>query len=701
MKTSFVLFLLGWCAVSASTIAFADEGMYLFNDLPRERLKDQYQFEPTAQWVKHLQRASVRFNSGGSGSFISKHGLVLTNHHVAADTLAKLSTSNRNLIEDGYLARSAAAELKAPDLELNVLQDISDVTDRVRTSVGAEVDPEKSLALRRAEIARIESESFEASGLRSDVVTLFGGAKFHLYRYKKYTDIRLVWAPETAAAFFGGDADNFEYPRFNLDATIFRVYEEGKPADIADFLRFSDQPVVAGDLVFVSGHPGRTQRMFTVEALEYLRDKRLPYVLDLLRRKEILLQQYRLNGKEAARRGRDDLFGIQNARKAYSGMLAGLQDPQTIATKRERQDRLLEMLPLTEEFADATSAWREVAKIQTSKAELLGQSVSFRSQLFQLALQIVLLAKEDLKPNEQRYPEFTDAARDSLRAKLLSTAPIYDDLERVKLADELSMLLEHRGFDDSLVQKVFMNQSPRQAAQRLVESTQLFDVSFRKRVLEGGLDAIDQTDDPMIELAMIVEDEYRRLRAKEETLAEREKRAYAEIDAATTAMEGTDGYPDATFTLRLAFGTVKGYEEDGTFVEPTTTFAGAYARAAENQGQDDFDLPKSWQRNESAVVRGRQLNFVCTADVIGGNSGSPVVDRSGDLVGLIFDGNIQSLTSDYLYTDRQSRAVSVSGVGILEALEKIYAAGELIGEIKRGVGPAVDDKPLSGTSKSP
>ncbi|MCC9641786.1 S46 family peptidase [Rhodopirellula sp. JC740] len=678
-------FLSGSCMVFAlsgmPSYSQADEGMYLFNDVPRELLREKYDFEPSEEWLQHLQLSSVRFNSGGSGSFVSSNGLVLTNHHVASETLAKLSTEDRNLIEDGFLAKDFDEELKAPDLELNQLISIEDVTDRINEQITAGDDAEEAAKQRRAAIATIEKESLDQTGLRSDVVTLFGGAKYHLYRYKKYTDVRLVWAPETAAAFFGGDADNFEYPRYNLDATLMRVYEDGKPAKLKHFLEWNSEPAKEGDLVFVSGHPGRTQRIFTVEALEYLRDKRLPSVLDLLRRKEILLQQYGLEGKEAARRGRDELFGIQNARKAYTGMLAGLQDPQTFVAKRGRQDRLLAELKKSNENASLADAWAEVAAIQSEKAELLDRSVSLRSELFQIALRIVLLAEEDRKPNAERLPAYTESGRESLLAQLLSPAPIYDDLEMVKLADEVALLLENRGPEDTIVQEVLAGRSPKQVASDLVTKTKVKDVEFRQSLVDGGLDAVLASDDPMLRLARVIAPEYRRIDEISEQLSEREKQAYADITQATTMIEGTGGYPDATFTLRLAFGVISGYEERGERVDPTTNFAGAFTHSKEHEGQEDFDLPESWMNAKENIALDTQLNFVCTADIIGGNSGSPVVDRDGTLVGLIFDGNIQSLTSDYLYTDVQSRAVSVSGVAIPEALRSIYQAEGLADQL--------------------
>jgi hypothetical protein len=677
MKSFFSTTIAALLVTLPITFVRGDEGMYLFNDLPTEQLKSNYDFQPTEAWADALRLSSVRFNSGGSGSFISSDGLVLTNHHVASDTLHKLSTPDLNLIDDGYLAESTKDELKAPDLELNQLVAIEDVTERVQAAVKPNAPVAEAAKQRRAVISEIEKESLEKTGYRSDVVTLFGGARYHLYRYKKYTDVRLVWAPETAAAFFGGDADNFEYPRYCLDATIMRVYEDGKPAQLKNFLRWDKEGVKEDELVFVSGNPGRTQRIFTVAALKYLRDHRLPYVLDFLRRKEILLQQFGLEGVEAKRRARDTLFGIQNARKAYTGMLAGLQDPSTIAAKAEQEAQLLDVIRDRPQLADAEQAFEEISEVQSKKKDMLGQTVSFRSRFFDLAMTLVLRAAEDAKDNRDRLREFAEAGRESLLQDLLSEAPIYRDLERAKLADELSRFVEQRGGDDSLVKKVLAGKGPRERAAELIEGTSLDEIEVRKKFLDGNLRTIEESEDAMIQLARLLEDEYRRLRTINEELDERERQAYAKITAAVNQVKGDSGYPDATFTLRLAYGTVKGYLQDGKRIEPTTNFAGAFEHEAEHAGQEDFDLPQSWSEAKSEMDLATQLNFVCTADIIGGNSGSPVVNRDGELVGLIFDGNIQSLTSDYLYTDQQARAVSVAGVGILHALRTIYDAKEL------------------------
>lgn len=660
-----------------------DEGMYLLNELPSDLLEKRHGFSIDPTWADHLRLSSVRFNSGGSGSFISSHGLVLTNHHVAADTLQKVSSAERDLIRDGFLAKTYEEELPAPDLELNQLVSMEDVTAKVNADVDVSAASEDAFKQRRAAISKIEQASKEATGWRSDVVALFGGAKYHLYCYRKFTDVRVVWAPETSAAFFGGDADNFEYPRYNLDATIMRVYEDGKPANLEHFLAWSDQAPSEGDLMFVSGHPGRTQRIFTTAALSYLRDARIPYVLDFLRRKEILMQQFSLGGVEEKRRARDELFGIQNSRKAYFGMLGGLQDPKTLAEKSRREEQLLAAIRQRDDLKDSEQAWAEVAAVQEQKKLMLKQTVSLRCDLFNLAESIVVLAAEDKKPNQDRLSEYTDAGRESLIQRLLSEAPLYRDLEMTKLADELGRMIELRGADDPLVVEMLAGKGPRERASELIDGTKIDDVPFRKQLIDGGEEAIKSSSDSMIAIARQLDAEYRRIRQKNESLDERERQAYAKISAATNAIQGTGGYPDATFTLRLAFGVVKGYEQDGEMIQPGTTIGGAFEHAKKHTGQDDFVLPKSWDNAKSKLALDTQLNFVCTADIIGGNSGSPVVNRKGELVGLIFDGNIQSLTSDYLYSDVQGRAVSVSAVGIREALKNIYGATELVQQLGR------------------
>lgn len=664
----------------AGPLAFADEGMWLFNKLPIEMLKAKYDFQPTPEWTEQLMKSCVRFNVGGSASFISSNGLVLTNHHVGSDTLHKLSTEGNDLYTNGFYAKTPDEELEAPDLELNQLIDIKDVTAEVNAAVKKDMSPAEAAKARRAIIATIEKNALDESGLRSDVVTLYGGGQYNLYQYKKYTDVRLVWAPEAAAAFFGGDADNFEYPRYCLDACIFRVYENGKPVKTDHFLKWSENGAAQNELVFVAGNPGRTSRIFTLDALKYEREHRVPYVLDFLRRLEILLQQFSLQGPEAARRAKDDLFGIQNSRKAYMGMLAALQDPAIMADKAAKEQALLAKIKADPKLQSYATAWDTISEVQQQKAERLGKGVALRERLFSIAQTLVQMAAEDQKPSSERLEEFQDSARESLEQQLFSSAPIYKDLELTLLADSISRTIELNGGDSELANTILAGKSPVERAADLM-NTRLDDVEFRKELAAGGAQAIESSDDPMIQLAKAVDARVRADREIGDEIAEIQKQAYAKISEALFATQGTSTYPDATFTLRLAFGPVKSYEEKGKLIPAWTIFAGAFEHEEQHKGQADFELPKSFHLARQKVPGSTPFDFVCTADIIGGNSGSPVVNKNLELVGLIFDGNIQSLSADYLYTDRQSRAVSVHSNIIRDALKYIYNAEELADQL--------------------
>ena len=664
-----------------TTSTQADEGMWLFNDMPKQLLQEKYGFTPTAEWAEHLRLASVRFNTGGSASFVSSNGLVLTNHHVGASTLHKLSNAEHNYAVDGFLAGSTSEEIKAPDLELNQLVSIEDVTEQVNAVVTDTMGLDTAFTARRAVMADLEKQSLDETGLRSDVITLYGGAKYHLYRFKKYTDVRLVWAPEASSAFFGGDADNFEYPRYCLDVTLFRVYENGEPAKIDHFLRWSDHGADADELVFVSGNPGRTERIFTTTALRYLRDKKLPRTLNYLRRKEIMLQQYSLAGPEQLRRASSTRFGIENNRKRTLGMLQGLQTPKFIETKQQQEDVLLAALRDRADLKDAKAAWQQIAQVQQERAASLGVWTVMDGRYYRFANHLLLMSTEDQKPSGERLREYRDSARESLEQSLFSPAPIYEDLEIAKLADSLSQFAEDRGGDDPLVVKVLAGQSPQERATALIQGSQLASVEVRKKLAADGENAVVDSQDTMIQLAQLLEPEYRRIRQIGDQHKEVERQAYAQINAAQVALYGTDSYPDATFSLRLAFGTVTGYQEAGQAVAPWTTMGGAFAHQAAHQSQGSWQLPDSWTGHESQIDKTTPLNFVCTADIIGGNSGSPVINRAGEFVGIIFDGNIQSLTSAYFYTDEICRSVSVHSSAIREALRNIYEAGHLADQL--------------------
>ena len=679
------------------TEAPADEGMWLFNNPPEKLLKEKYNFAPGPEWYTHLQRSSVRFNSGGSGSFVSADGLVLTNHHVGADCLQKLSTKERDLIALGFYAKTLQEEVRCVDLELNVLQNIEDVTERINAAVKPGMTPAEANLARRAAMNTLEKESLDKTGLRSDVVTLYHGGLYHLYRFKKYTDVRLVFAPEKDIAFFGGDPDNFEYPRYDLDICLFRVYEDGKPARIEHYLKWSPKGAGDGELVFVSGHPGRTDRLDTMTHIEFLREKVMPYRLRRLFRAEVILSAFSARSRENARRAQDDLFGVQNSRKARMGMLAGLQDPAIMERKRAEEEKLRQVIqekgsqlkePVGDPWADVAAALKTWDGIYYDW-DLLEQGSAFSARAFGIARTLVRLADESAKPNAERLREYRESNLESLKLELFSEAPIYDDLETVTLADSLTMLVEMKGESDPLVRQVLAGKSPVDRAAELVSGTKLKDVAFRKELAAGGQEAIRKSKDPMIQLAVLVDSPSRALRKTyEDQVEEPMRQAYAKLANARFAIYGTDVYPDATFTLRLAFGLVKGYTEQGKQIPPWTTFAGLYERAQEHGNQPPFELPQRWVKQKGQLNPNTPFNFVSTADIIGGNSGSPVVNRNGEFVGIIFDGNIQSLVLDFIYTEKQARAVSVHSASILEALRKVYRADrladELGGQVKAG-----------------
>ncbi|MBP7052138.1 MAG: S46 family peptidase [Phycisphaerae bacterium] len=670
--------------------AGADEGMWLFNDPPRQLLKDRYDFAPGDDWYLHLQRASVRFNSGGSGSFVSANGLVMTNHHVGADCLQKLSTKDRDLLKEGFYAKTLADEVRCVDLELNVLQSIEDVTARINAAVTAGMSPAEANQARRAAMNTVEKESLDATGLRSDVVTLYHGGLYHLYRFKKYTDVRLVFAPEQGIAFFGGDPDNFEFPRYDLDICFFRVYENDKPAKIEHYLAWSPQGAGDGELIFVSGHPGRTDRLDTMAHIEFLRDRVFPNTMSKLFRREVVLTAFSGESRESARRARDDLYGVQNSRKARMGMLAGLQDPAIMGRKLAEEQKLRQAVlenasklktPIGDPWADVAAVLKVWDGIYDD-LDLLENVAAFNSNLFRIARTLVRLADESAVPNAQRLREYRESNLESLKFALFSEAPIYDDLELVTLADSLTMLVEHKGMQDPLVQKILDGRSPQEQAARLIAGTKLKSVDVREELAKLDSESLRKSDDAMIQLAALVDAPARALRkTHEEQVEEPLRQAYAKLAEARFAMYGTAVYPDATFTLRLAFGLVKGYEEGGKQVPPWTTMAGAYERAEEQGNQFPFELPSRWLKRKSKLDLNTPFNFVSTADIIGGNSGSPVVNRKGELVGIIFDGNIQSLILDFIYTEEQARAVSVHSAAILEALRKVYSADRIVKEL--------------------
>lgn len=672
--------------------ARSDEGMWLPNDPPRGLLKEKYQFELSDDWLTNAQRASVRFTNGGSGGFVSPEGLIVTNHHIAADSLQKLGSSERDLFRDGFLANSRDEELKCPDLELNVLQSIEDVTDKINAAVKQNMSSADAAAARRAVMAKIEKESLDATGFRSDVVSLYNGGLYHLYRYKKYTDVRLVFAPQQDIAAFGGDVDNFEYPRRSLDVAFFRAYENGEPANTPSYFRWNRQGPIEGDLVFVTGHPGTTNRLETLAKLKHRRDVTLPYTLYRLRTLEAALLQYSERSPENRRQANTDHHRVANARKAFSGQLQGLLDPQIMRQKQESEQKMLADLSGQTDgpklVKETKSAIEEMAKVQNVLAEfekdyfLLERGDAFYSDLFPVARHLVRLADELPKPSAERLREYRDSNLESLKFQLFSPAPVYADLERLKLQTALTFLAENLGGEHPIVVKVMADKSPALRADELASGTKLADPAVRKALFEGGKKAIEASDDPLIRLALAVDGEARELRQRyEEEVDEPERQAYAQLAKARFAAYGKSVAPDATFTLRLAFGVVKGYELDGEQIPFQTTFGGAFRKADLMGNREPFVLPKLWVDGKGKLDLETPFNFVSTADTIGGNSGSPVLNRDGELVGINFDRNRHGLVRNFVYTEVQARHVSVHCRSVLEALDKLYGARSLLSEL--------------------
>ena len=658
--------------------ARSDEGMWLFNDPPKQQLRDTYKFDLTPEWLDLAMKANVRFNSGGSGGFVSENGLVVTNHHIAADALQKLSNSQRDLYGNGFFAKDRSDELKCPDLELNVLQSIEDVTGRVNAAV-KDAKPLEAAAQRRAVMGEIEKESTAKTGFRSDIVTLYQGGAYHLYRYKKYTDVRLVFAPEAGIAGFGGDVDNFEYPRHGLDVAFFRVYENDKPIASKSHFRWSEAGPDEKDLVFVTGHPGTTNRLETLAKLKHRRDSTLPYTLNRLRQMEAALTHYGDRGPEQRRQASSDLHRVANARKAFSGQLQGLLDPAILKQKETTEQALV---------GKSDAPWRTIAQAQKSYREfekphaLLETGHGFASELFTIARHLVRMANELPNQSSTRLREYRDSNLESLKFQLLSPAPLYADLERVKLQASLTFFAETLGGEHPSVVLALAGKNPAKRAEELIAGCHLADVAERKALLDGGARAINASQDPMILLAVAVDAESLALRKRYESEVEEvERQAYGDIAKIRFQALGNTVAPDATFTLRLAFGTVKGYDVDGNTLKFHTTFGSAFDRAEAMKNREPFDLPIRWIDGRDKLDLATPFNFVSTSDTIGGNSGSPVLNRAGELVGVNFDRNRHGLVRNFVYTDVQARHIAVHSKAVLEALRKLYGADSLAKEL--------------------
>ena len=683
MKHKFLLaFLLGFIT---NMSLFSDEGMWLFNDPPFALLSQRHNFTLTNPWLENACLSSVRFNNGGSGGFVSADGLIITNHHIGADSLQKLSTPTRDLLRDGFIAKNQADELPCPDLELNVLTGIEDVTEKVKAAVTSEMKPAEAFAARRSAMAAIEKESADRTGLRSDIVTLYQGGLYHLYRYKKYTEVKLVLAPESAIASFGGDVDNFEFPRHSLDFCLFRAYENGKPAKPAKFFKLAKNGPAEGDLVFVTGHPGTTNRLETLAKLIHRRDYFLPYSLARLRTYEAALIQFSASSPANSAIATTDLHRVANARKAFTGQYNGLLNPSIIQAKSLQENNILKA---AEQEPEKDSPWKSIADVQKKLAMfetdylLFERGDAFFSELFTIARHIVRMADELPLTSGKRLREYRDSNLDSLKFQLYSPAPIHSSLEQAKLATSLSFMAEKLGGAHPLVKIALADEPPSNRAASLVNGSKLFNPDERRKLVDGGKQAVLASNDPLIVLARAIDAKSRELRQRyEEEVEEPERQAYSDIARIRFKALGKNVAPDATFTLRLAFGIARGYQLDDKEIPFQTTYKSLFDRHNLMQGKLPFDLPERWLKNRDKLNLSTPLNFASTADTIGGNSGSPVLNREGELIGVNFDRNRHGLVRNFVYTDVQARHIAVHTQGILESLRTIYQANDLIREL--------------------
>ncbi|MGA2960801.1 MAG: S46 family peptidase [Candidatus Korobacteraceae bacterium] len=676
----------------ACGVAAADEGMWLFNSAPVQRIKAKYGFAPSQAWLDHLRLGSVRFNNGGSGSFVSADGLAFTNHHVGRECVQDLSTKEKDYIHSGFLAKTNVEEKKCPALELNVLQGIEDVTPQVQGAAKSGMNVAEAGQAQREMMTQLEAECTKESGLRCEVVTFYAGGLYQLYKYKRYTDVRLVFVPEERIAFFGGDPDNFEFPRYDLDIAFFRAYENGRPVHLKSYLKFSHGGVKDGELVFVSGNPGRTERLLTMAQLNFLRDVQTPFTMKALTQRYQALKAFADESTENARIASDDVFGYENALKAYKGRYAGLMDKQLMDEKAKREAALRQTVDGDPKMkSEYGGAWDAIAKAVQREGQLLTSYFfienlgGFAGEEPHLARLLVRIVAEKQKPSSERLREYGPARLPSVEQQLFSTAPVYKGLDSVELAASLRLMQEQLGPENVVVKQVLGGRSAEAVAKGAIENTKLNDVSYRKHLYEGGLQAVEQSNDPLIVLMRNIEPEARAIRKQWDDEVDSVLRDSGTLIAkARFAVQGTDMYPDATFTLRLSYGVMKGYQQNGNTIPYSTNLGGAFEHAALHGNRYPYELPKSWIVSKPALNLKTPYNDVSTPDIIGGNSGSPVVDKRGEVVGIVFDGNIQSLSWDFQYDDRQGRGVQVDTRAIIEALRMIYRADALLNELMNG-----------------
>ncbi len=671
-----------------ATFTFADEGMWTFDNPPLKQWKERYNFEPSKEWLDNVRLASPKVNNSSAG-FVSPNGLIATNHHVAAGYIERVSSKERDLLKNGFYARTQAEELKIPDASASVLMSFDNITERVHNAAKAGKTDAEMAAKRSAEMSAIEKECTASSaGLRCEIVSFYSGGEYWLYKNKVYRDVRLVMAPEEQAAFFGGDYDNFVYPRHDLDFTFLRAYENDKPAATPNYFKWSEKGAADGEFILVSGYPGSTARLLTVSQLTYQRDIGNPLQKKVWELRRKALENYSKKGDEQLRQANSGMRGFANSLKRLEGQQDGLLNPRNFARKvaeeKDLRDKLAAKPDLDKQYAPA---WKSIgdayAKLPAMANRLAFSNIS-ASRLATFAQQIVTHSIEVAKPENTRYPEFRGSRLDAFKASLASPAPIYLDMEEAALTSWLEEGLKVLGANDPFIKAAIGDAEPSEVARRAVRETILKDPAARRALLDGGAVAIAASTDPMVTLARRVEPIVRELRAwNEANITNVETANGTKIAQARFAVYGKTMPPDANSTLRIEYGKVLGYDEDTTLIPYKTTYFGLYDRWLSFNGKSPFDLPKSLVDRRDKIDLATPLNFVYSADTIGGNSGSPVINRKGELVGLNFDSNNQKLSNRYWYIEENegSRAVGVHSAGIIEALRKVYDADGLVKEL--------------------
>ena len=666
-------------AAMAAAPAAAEEGMWTFDAFPTKAMRDSYGWAPDQSWLDHVRKSAVRLTGGCSASFVSGAGLILTNHHCVASCLFDNSSAEADLLDKGFIAARREDEKSCPGQQAEIVTAIADVTGTVQGAYKG-MTGEALTRARDAAIAKIEADGCpDRKTMRCQVVTLFGGGQYKLYTYRKYSDVRLVWAPEDRAATFGGDPDNFNFPRYSLDASFLRAYENGKPVVPSDHLTWNPRPPKKDELTFVVGNPGSTARLWTQSQFAFEREVRLPITVAVLSELRGRLIAAMETSPERQREGLDMLNGIENSLKVYIGRTKALNDPDFTGRLAKAEADLRQRSGGNAAIGDP---WADVsAAVQAYRPLYLPyRFITPSSDLYGYAEALVMAAKEKAKPNEERLPGYTDSALPLLEKQILDKRPLYPWLEKLQLSWSLSKAREYLGVDDADTQLLLGKESPEQLAERLVSQTRLADPDYRRQLWEGGLQAIEASKDPLIQYALKLEPRQRALKRQvDENYQGPLTAAGGKLAEARFAAYGNALYPDATFTLRISYGQVKGWTERGRPVPYATTMGGTFDRAT---GSAPFDLPTAFAANRKAIDPATTYDFVTTNDIIGGNSGSPVIDRSGAVIGAAFDGNIHSLGGNYGYDPVLNRTVVVSTDAVQEALEKLYPAPALVAELK-------------------